>query len=426
MSGLSGPRVLFEPRDPVVEEGLFRLGRERPSPQAPCGQGRAEQSSGLLSTAIRFFLNPCVIRKGGIRGSSCFQFKCSKKMDTHVLTTGDECLGKSYPWSGKETFFLKSMSARFDEHFEERFLEGRWMDTERAINVAVEKLRKLSNNSLDVLTVEMPKNIESAVNLSKIISKQSPVIGNLIEFGTIEYLNSFEEFKSMGVWKRQDPGFPDAIFESRYGTAAGLELKTWFPLATEITARFKNSQESFKKDDVYVALVAWLPEFILYGKPKVVGVCVVSGKSIAKSRDSHYHDPPRYLVIEPEDTSARTKNLQQSNTNGYKWQGEQSEEDLKRAERQVRSWGKGFARYSSSQEYQKKLTKLRSRFRYRVDTNFSKLDRIEHEDIEKFKAKVLSSSLHERSIGEWSRLISSGKKDRIHEAVNRILNLKTS
>ena len=34
----------------------------------------------------------------------------------------------------------------------------------------------------------------------------------------------------------------------------------------------------------------------------------------------HYHKPPDYLVFEPEDTSERTANLQQTNTNGYKLQ----------------------------------------------------------------------------------------------------------
>ncbi len=41
-------------------------------------------------------------------------------------------------------------------------------------------------------------------------------------------------------------------------------------------------------------------------------------RSIAEARDQHYHKPPDYLVVEPEDTSRRTKNLRQTNTNGYK------------------------------------------------------------------------------------------------------------
>ena len=44
-------------------------------------------------------------------------------------------------------------------------------------------------------------------------------------------------------------------------------------------------------------------------------------QGVAQARDKHYHKPPGYLVIEPEDTSLRTINLQQTNTSGYKFQG---------------------------------------------------------------------------------------------------------
>lgn len=117
----------------------------------------------------------------------------------------------------------------------------------------------------------------------------------------------------------------------------GLEIKAWFPLATEITARFKDSQNHFSFDRTYVTILAWLPDKIIYGKPRILDVCVVSGLSVAVARDTHYHNPPDYLVLEPEDTTLRTANLQQTNTSGYKFQG--SVEELLEAQRIVDSWG---------------------------------------------------------------------------------------
>jgi hypothetical protein len=69
-------------------------------------------------------------------------------------------------------------------------------------------------------------------------------------------LNKREEFGAAGHWIRQDPGFPDTIFQGTVDPMPGFEIKTWFPLATEITARFKDSQNHFTRGNTYVALLA--------------------------------------------------------------------------------------------------------------------------------------------------------------------------
>lgn len=103
-------------------------------------------------------------------------------------------------------------------------------------------MKGLAGHQFDLLTVAKPVSPDAAVNLAKVISKLSPLLGNLIEFNTCEYLSDKPEFKPLGKWRRQDPGFPDAIFEGSIRPAPGFEIKAWFPLATEITARFKDSQ----------------------------------------------------------------------------------------------------------------------------------------------------------------------------------------
>jgi hypothetical protein len=110
------------------------------------------------------------------------------------------------------------------------------MDTREVIASASRHLRSLSGHVFDLLTVSKPISPEAAVNLAKVVSKLSPLLGNLLEFNTVEFLNGQQEFEPYGQWERQDPGFPDAIFRGSISPAPGFEIKAWFPLATEITA----------------------------------------------------------------------------------------------------------------------------------------------------------------------------------------------
>lgn len=89
----------------------------------------------------------------------------------------------------------------------------------------------------------------------------------------------------------------------------GMEVKAWFPLATEITARFRDSQTLLQEKNTKVVVICWLPEFVIAGRPKIVDVFVYDAIDFAKARDVHYHNPPNYVVTEPEDTRLRTRNL---------------------------------------------------------------------------------------------------------------------
>lgn len=169
-------------------------------------------------------------------------------------------------------------------------------------------------------------------------------------------------------------------------------------------------------------MLAWLPEQLIYGKPRIIDVCVVSGRSVAESRDNHYHNPPDYLVLEPQDTKLRTRNLQQTNTNGYKWQG--SPTQFEEAKRLVDGWGPDGREYKPTQEYQALLRQLIYRFPYRLDTNFAKMDRIVHSGIEDFKRRVLGTTIHGLSIARRSRLLSLGSDDAIREALADRLDIR--
>jgi hypothetical protein len=283
------------------------------------------------------------------------------------------------------------------------------MDTQQAIQLASQFLLSLSGHVFDVLSVTKPVSPDAALNLAKVISKLSPLLGNLIDFNTVEFLNAKPEFRDFGKWKRQDPGFPDTVFEGKVQPTPGFEIKTWFPLATEITGRFKDSQNRFVDNNVHVCMPAWLPQHLIYGKPCILDVVVVSAASVAKARDDHYHNPPDYVVVEPEDTTTRTRNLQQTNTSGYKFQGTQ--EEFIRAKKIAESWGPEGGVYRPTREYQEHVRELMAKFQYRLDTNYAKMDRIEHTGIEAFKSKVLNTVVNGMTVQQWSKLFWSMKPD---------------
>lgn len=287
------------------------------------------------------------------------------------------------------------------------------MNTQSVLSQASQALVNLKGNVVDVLTIHKPKDIDYAKHLAKVISKLSPLVGNMLEYSLVTYLNTIDDFKTYGKWIRQDPGFPDTFFVGNIDPKPGIEIKTWFPLATEITARFKDSQSHFNRNQTNVAVIAWLPEHIFYGKPKIIDVFVDSAVSLSLARDLHYHNPPDYLVFEPEDTKLRTINLQQTNTNGYKFQG--NEDKLKEAEKFVAKWGSNAKKFSYDLAYQQQLKTLLGQFPYRLDTNFAKMDRIGHKGLEKFKEKVLNTEVANAKIYEWSKVIASGDEARLNE-----------
>lgn len=263
---------------------------------------------------------------------------------------------------------------------------------------ALNEINKLVGQPLDVLNIIKPVDSDYARHLLKVISKLSPLIGNMIEFFIPSALNK-RAWQVGGQWIRQDPSFPDIIFSG--DETLGIEIKTWFPLATEMTARFRESQLRLQDKSIEMVVVAWIPQFIIYGQPMILDIWHDDALNIAKSRDQHYHNPPDYLVIEPFDTTTRTINLQQINTNGYKFQGDKHQ--FQQATEMVQSWGEDGTLYKPNLDYQLQLGQLQAQFPYRLDTNFAKIDRIRHAGLESFKQRVLAMQVAGLSLLEWSR-----------------------
>ena len=276
----------------------------------------------------------------------------------------------------------------------------------------VELLKGAVGETLSTVSI-FSESSDEAVFLGQNISKLSPLIGNLIErriptllsqrqSGRLPALLAQSESEGMLEWRRQDPDFPDAaLFAEGKPVGAGFEVKAWYPMATEMTGRFRESQNLLAGKDIRLVVVAWMMSEIIFGTPEIVGVLVVDARSVAKKRDRHYHDPPNYICEEPQDTTARTRNLQQTNVLGFKLQ----ELDPKRLTtvRQLYAGSPAKGNGSETAKGQALSRQLLNAATYRQDSNFAKIDRIDHPEIEKFKANVLAKQFRGCSIGQWTR-----------------------
>jgi hypothetical protein len=268
---------------------------------------------------------------------------------------------------------------------------------------AEKTLRDLVGEELSTISISSPSPDE-AVFLGQNISKLSPIIGNLME-RRITHLLTEDETEHGMRWLRQDPLFPDALLVDSDGksTNAGFEVKAWYVLSTELTGRFKESVNLLAGKDIRVVVVAWMMSHVVYGSPQIVDVIVVDALGMASARDGHYHKPPDYVCEEPQDTSGRTANLQQTNVNGYKLQDTSKRTAL---EKMVKN-SSAAKEASHTKDAQNLVKELMNAAQYRMDTNFAKIDRIDHDGIEAFKASVLASKHRGRTNKEWQRLLKN-------------------
>lgn len=69
------------------------------------------------------------------------------------------------------------------------------------------------------------------------------------------------------------------------------------------------------------------------------------------------------------------------------------------------------------------MRRLFGTYRYRLDTNFAKMDRIVHPGIEKFKSHVLNTKYKGMTIAEWNRLLFRGQEKDIISVLNTQLDI---
>lgn len=274
-------------------------------------------------------------------------------------------------------------------------------EVQHELDLAASRLRRFANEQLKVISLP-GENKEDASFLAGVVSKLSPIIGNYVEYKIAKILN--ESASSGFAWKRQDPGFPDAVLQDTLTgeTLAGYEIKAWYALSTEITGRFRESINLLRDKNINVVVVAWCMSNIIFGDPTILDVLIVPAEEVARSRDLHYYNPPHYLIVEPNDTTARTVNLQQLNANGYRLQTDRIDNSILDS-----LLGREFIKEPPHLgAVQLEVESLMREFPYRLDTNFAKIDRINNPDIESFKKEVLASSFLGKTISQWKKIFS--------------------
>lgn len=280
----------------------------------------------------------------------------------------------------------------------------------RELARAEEMLKSLANETIETIRINSIESMDAPF-LGLIVSKLSPMIGNLIE-RRITALLADEDAEHGMKWLRQDPNFPDALLVDRDGqsTGVGYEVKAWYALSTELTGRFRESVNLLAPRHVRVVIVSWMMSDLVYGTPTILDVLTVDALSVAEARDAHYHNPPDYVCLEPQDTTARTRNLQQTNVLGYKLQ-EAAPQRVRKAARLVAGHaGRGLPAHDAAA--QDLAITLTNSFTYRLDSNFAKVDRIDHHEIEAFKANILSRQFRDQSLTYWIRLLRSLNNER--------------
>lgn len=281
-------------------------------------------------------------------------------------------------------------------------------DYRRELDRASKVLLSLAGEDVDAIDVKS-FGADEAPFLAKIVSKLSPMVGNLMEQRVASILD--QDASDGFSWLRQDPGFPDAILTHEHGapTNTGYEIKAWYVLSTELTGRFKESQNLLAGKNIDVVVIAWCMSHMVFGKPKILGILTVPGSDVARDRDLHYHQPPEYLCMEPQDTTERTANLQQSNVNGFKLQVadtlKANPQGLKDARKKAEQGL--YTAASNTPAAQAESLRLMSDLTYRLDTNFAKLDRVDNDEVEIFKKKILAEKYLDKTIAQWKSIFAN-------------------
>lgn len=266
-------------------------------------------------------------------------------------------------------------------------------------------LATLVGTTLDAVAVR--SNVPSeAPLLGANVSKLSPLTSTLLESRAVLDLAVATEGGRFQI-ERQDPGFPDAgVFLDGLATGHGLEIKAYNVLATEITARFRASQLALVNKNIHVVLICWVMDRVIHGQPLILDVQFIEAMSLAKARDAHYNRPPNYVVSPPDDNRGRIGSMLLRNVEGHVLQPSTTAESLGRVRVIQEALLQGAALGEPHHEVTAELTRhLRANLTYRLDTNFAKLDRIQHHEVESAKARNLGRLYLGRTFADWRAVL---------------------
>ena len=255
--------------------------------------------------------------------------------------------------------------------------------------------------------VPEPKMRKAAIPTG-ILAKFTPVLSNLLEVYLVERLNEYNDANEVWKghkWVNQDPYFPDCILVNKdnhdptkvsHGVM-GIEVKMWYPMATELTARMNESQAVPGLENSLLLIATWMPKKLLWGDISTIDVGIFDLLEVIRARDEKWFRPPTALITEPYDTTTRTANLQQTNVIFWELQ-----DGAEACHKEVKTWSS--KKYSTDDVMQGKIRQLIKLGSYRQENNNrNKIQRIGHKKINKFRKEVGDSEVCGKTLSEWRK-----------------------
>lgn len=276
----------------------------------------------------------------------------------------------------------------------------------------------VDGRAIDILTVNKCDE-DAVIEFLKNMSKLSSLISVQIETRALKHIRStygdrlpenvgWVINERIGGEKYPDLAFADFDYEpSSDWVWPGVEIKAWCPFATEMSGRMMKGQSIMQTYPDQLLLVAWLPEHLLYGQPKIIGTWIGDGLEMAKSRDNHWHDPPNSLILEPDFSPEREAHKQHTNVDRYLWDDAASKKDD--AREMAKELDLLDSSYSYDDDYQRRVRELYSAFDYKKGTNFRKLTRLHHDPLDTFPERIRKNThIEGKSLHEWNKLLQQG------------------
>jgi hypothetical protein len=254
-------------------------------------------------------------------------------------------------------------------------------ELDRAIRM-LENESCLSNILQDCICIEKEETI-SKKEIYCLNSRLSIYISNRLEYLIIDHLNDTAQRKGY-KWVRHEGKFPDLqLLYNGKDTGLGIEIKTSYGSCEEPSARFWQSVTNFESyNSQYICIVVWKLDKDTHGRPVVFDTCCIDAKRLAEARDRGIHNPPESLMCMPYNTTEG--NTKQTDVKVYLLQ---DENDIQKATKIVKQFNVS-EEEPWSQKSQELSRILKNTFKYRVDDNRGKLNRIKHPELQKFLKQI--------------------------------------
>jgi hypothetical protein len=178
-----------------------------------------------------------------------------------------------------------------------------------------EAILALEGTVIEDLAIPLPGDLrdiaKAAALVSGVVEDRIPELLNRVRAQTWDEDGEFHAYE----FRRMTIGFPDIQLVERSNPGHfifELEAKSWYILATDaLTARYETSADAVRPGTL-IAIVAWILDGIVSGRPKLLRIYVDDAQRLANGRDDAWTriDPlGSHRVTQPENPAATPRSL---------------------------------------------------------------------------------------------------------------------